>query len=73
MLEKPHVGSHPVRERLLSFFSITLEEYWKWKLWPEGLCSIEGNDFLMLGVCGCPRIQASFGVGVLSSSIRSPA
>ena len=39
----------------------------------EGLRSRERIDFLLLGVCGCPRSQNSFGVGVLSSSMSSPA
>ena len=40
---------------------------------PEGLCSREGTDFIVLGVCGCPRSQAGSGVGVLSSSMSSKA
>ena len=37
MLEKTGVWSHSDKVRLLDFFSITLEEYWKGKLGPEGL------------------------------------
>ena len=37
----------------------------------EGLRCREGIDFLVLGVCGCSRIQASSGVGVLSYSMSS--
>ena len=39
----------------------------------SGMLTLEGTDFLVLGVCGCPRIQASFGVGVLGSVMSSPA
>ena len=39
----------------------------------KGLRCREGTDFLVLGVCGCSRIQACSGVGVCISSVSSPA
>ena len=37
MLEKIGVGIHSDKFRLLAFYSIILEEYWKGKSGPEGL------------------------------------
>ena len=71
MLEKTGVWSHSDRVRLLDFFSTTLEEYRKGKSGPEGLCSKEGTNFLVLGVCGCPRSQDISSVVVLISSMSS--
>ena len=71
MLEKPSVGSHPDKGRLLAFFSTTLEEYWKGKSGPEGLRSRERNDSWCWG-CGCIRSQVSSGMGTLSSPLRPP-
>ena len=72
MLDIPDVfGNHTDRARGMDFFSTTPEEHWKGGSGPEGLCSREGIDFLVLGVCGCPRSQASSGVGFLSSSMSS--
>ena len=73
MLEKTGVWSHSDRVILLAFFSTTLEAYWKGKSGPKGLYSREGTDSLVLGVCGCLRGQASSGIGILSSSMSSPA
>ena len=73
MLEKPRFHIHIDRVRWLDFFSTTPKEYkLKGGSGPEGLCSREGTDSLVLGVCGCLRGQASSGVGVLSSSMSSP-
>ena len=44
MLEKLGARSHSDRIRLLDFYSKTLEEYWKGKSGPEGLCSREMTD-----------------------------
>ena len=68
MLETAGVWSHSDRVRLLDFFSITLEEYWKGKARPEGLGSKERTNSLCW-VCGCLRSQVSSGVGILSSPL----
>ena len=73
MLDKPG-GLRTTQIELLSFVSspqplIALEG----RSGSEGLRCREGTDFLVLGVCGCSRSQAGFGVGVCSSSVSSPA
>ena len=71
MLEKTRVWSHSDRVRLLVFFSITLEEYRKGKLGPEGLGSKERTDSYCQ-MRGFLRSQVNSGVGILSSSMRPP-
>ena len=66
-------GKHTDRARGMDLFSTILLIALGGRLGPEGLCSREGDNFLVLSVCGCSRSHASSGVGVLSYEISSPS
>ena len=64
MLEKPGgYGRHTDKSKGLDFFSKNPRIALEGRSRPEGLCSRERIDFLVLGVCGCSRIQSGSGVG----------